>query len=146
MQEVSRNKIGANSISVNKRHIKELPREACQGFWLRKYGHQEELRAVVISLRREVWKAHRGLSGFSIVAVFSQLLVLSAEGQKLSTQKQHSGSRHQNESLAHSCSGLRKQADVNLNRGKEALEHPTGTCFPLQPPQALLLSSLPLHF
>lgn len=95
MQEVSRNKVGASSIYVNKRHIKELPKP-CQSFWLRKYGHQEELRAVAISLRREVWKAHRGLSGFSIVPVFSQLLVLSAEGQKLSTQKQHSGSRNQN--------------------------------------------------
>lgn len=68
----------------------------------------------------------RGLSGFSFVFVFSQLLILIAEGQKLSTQKQHSGSRHQNESLAHSCSVLRKQADVNLNTGSIAWQHFTG--------------------
>lgn len=92
-------------------------KKSLTGFCFRKYGHQEELEAVVLSLRREVWKVYKGLSGFSFLSVFCQPLVLSAEGQKLSSQKQHSGSRHQNESPAHSCSVLRKQTRTRGSTG-----------------------------
>lgn len=96
---------------------KAISKKSLPGFCFRKYGHQEELRAVVLSLRREVWKAYKGLSGFSFLSIFCQPLVLSAEGQKLSSQKQHSGSRHQNESPAHSCSMLRKQTGTQGSTG-----------------------------
>lgn len=52
-------------------------KERLPGFWVRKYSHQEELRTVVLSLRKEVWKAYEGLFGFSFLYVFSQPLVLS---------------------------------------------------------------------
>lgn len=66
-------------------------KERLPGFWFRKYGHQEELKPAVLSLRREVWKAYEGLFGFSLLFVFSQPLVLSGrrtEGQQMPTQNQ----------------------------------------------------------
>lgn len=36
-------------------------KERLPKFWVRKYGHQEELRKVVLSLMRKFWKAYEGL-------------------------------------------------------------------------------------
>lgn len=101
---------------------KASAKKSLTGFCFRKYGHQEELGAVVLSLRREVWKVYKGLSGFSFLSVFCQHLSLVQKDRSclLRSSTQAVGTKMSHQLIAAACWGSKHEHG-------EALEHSPGS-------------------